>query len=177
MIKNTFSTMKKTNKFLLITIAFLCSFVANAQSNWNWGDQVDVAKEKNVLYTDALKTKDFKAALEPITWLLENTPDLNPSIYINGVKVYQGLAKAETDPALKDEYIQKGIALHDKRIEIYPDDQASVTDRKALFAYGFYSKTQDKYEFLYNLYKEAFELNGDKMNSGNLILHECYLQT
>lgn len=158
------------NTLIITTLTLLTSF-AYGQANWNWGDQVDVAKEKNVLYTDALNAKNYAAAVDPLNWLIENTPDLNKSIYINGVKIYEGLAKAETDPVKKDEYIQTGIELHDKRIAVYPDDKADIIDRKAIFAYKFYSKDKEKYEFLYNLYKESFELNRDKMNSGNLVAY------
>jgi len=155
----------------LFTIVFLLAGNAAASQDWNWGENVDKAKENNVLYTDALKIKDYEGALEPLQWLLENTPDLNPSIYINGIKIYEGLAKSASDPTVKEDYIQKGIDLHDKRIEFFPKSKANVTDRKAIFAYKFYSKSKDRYEYLYNLYKESFELNGKKMNSGNLVAY------
>lgn len=158
--------MKPTLSILLITII---TFYAQAQG-WNWGEQVDLAKEKNVLYTDALKAKKYPEALEPLNWLLTNTPDLNPSIYINGVKIYQALAKSETNPAKKEEYIQKGLELHDTRVK-YFKKEGSVADRKSTFAYKFYSKDKTKYPYLYELYNKAFELNGDKMNSGNLVAY------
>jgi len=163
--------MKTITKML--GAAFLLSIAvgANAQNGWNWGEQVDIAKEKNVLYTDALKAKNYQAAVAPLNWLLTNTPDLNPSIYINGIKIYEGLAEQATDPAKKEEYIQKGLALHDKRIEVYPEDKAEILDRKALFAYGFYGKVQEKYPYLFDLYTKAFEANGADMNSGNLVAY------
>ncbi|GAB4233886.1 MAG: hypothetical protein Tsb0034_07330 [Ekhidna sp.] len=151
--------------FMFITIS------SSAQNGWNWGEQVDIAKEKNVLYTDAKKAKNYQAALAPLNWLLENTPDLNPSIYINGVDIYENLAKKETDPVKKEEYIQKGLALFDKRAEVYPEDKSEIIDRKATYAYQFYGKNRDKYPYLYELYTQAFELNGAEMNSGNLVAY------
>jgi tetratricopeptide (TPR) repeat protein len=162
--------MKKI-RIILSLLMLLTITLGYSQNGWNWGDQPDVAKEKNVLYSDAMKAKNYTEAIPPLSWLLENTPDLNASIYINGVKIYEELAKKEADPAKKDEYIQKGIELFDKRIEIYPEDKADITDRKAIFAYKFYSKDKEKYEFLYNLYKDAFDLNGKQMNSGNLVAY------
>lgn len=162
--------MKTKITILGVIFLFTISMSLSAQQ-WNWGDQVDVAKEKNVLYTDAKKAKNYKAALEPLNWLLENTPDLNPSIYINGVDIYEELAKAETDPALKEEYIQTGLALFDKRAEIYPDDRNDIVDRKATYGYTFYGKNKEKYPFLYELYSKAFDLNGAEMNSGNLVAY------
>lgn len=164
--------MKKVVKivsgsFLMLALVF----TSNAQSGgWNWGDQVDVAKEKNVIYNDAYKAKNYAGALEPLGWLLENTPDLNPAIYINGIKIYEALAKAEKDPVSKEAHIQTALDLHDKRIE-YFGKKEMVTDRKIFFAYAFYNKDKTKYEYLYNEFSKAFELLGSKMNRGNLVAY------
>ncbi|WP_370090333.1 hypothetical protein [Ekhidna sp.] len=163
--------MKTINKILAVAFFLSITVGANAQNGWNWGEQVDVAKEKNVLYTDAFKAKNYKAALPPLNWLLTNTPDLNPSIYINGAKIYEELAEKEKDAAKKEEYIQKGLDLHDKRMEVYPEDKADIIDRKATYGYKFYGKDQDKYPYLYELYTQAFEANGADMNSGNLVAY------
>lgn len=163
--------MKTINRILGAAFFLSIALGVNAQNGWNWGEQVDVAKEKNVLYTDALKAKNYKAALPPLNWLLTNTPDLNPSIYINGAKIYEELAEKEKDAVKKEEFIQKGLDLHDKRMEIYPDDKADIIDRKATYGYKFYSKDQDKYPYLYELYTKAFEANGADMNSGNLVAY------
>jgi len=159
-------------KTKLFGVLFLSVLALNltAQNGWNWGEQVDLAKEKNVIYTDAYKLKNYEEAKEPLDWLLENTPDLNSSIYINGVKIYEGLAKKETDPALKEEYIAKGLDLHDKRVQ-YFGKEGSVAVRKAYFAYGFYNKTKEKYPLLYELFSKAFELQGSKMNHSALVAY------
>ncbi|MEQ8626634.1 hypothetical protein [Ekhidna sp.] len=163
--------MKTITKILGAALLLTFAISASAQNGWNWGEQVDVAKEKNVLYTDALKAKNYQAAVAPLNWLLTNTPDLNPSIYINGIKVYEGLAEKATDPAKKEQYIQKALELHDKRMEVYPEDEADIIDRKATFAYKFYGKNKAKYPYLYDLYSQAFEANGADMNSGNLVAY------
>lgn len=159
------------NKILGAALLLTFAFNASAQNGWNWGEQVDVAKEKNVLYTDAYKAKNYTAALTPLNWLLENTPDLNPSIYINGINIYEALAEAESDEAKKEEYIQKALNLHDARIKNFPEDEADIIDRKSTFAYQFYGKDKDKYPYLYELYSKAFEKNGAEMNSGNLVAY------
>ncbi len=163
--------MIKANKTLVSVLLILSVFsVVTAQNRWNWGEQIDVAKEKNVIYSDALKAKNYSRAIEPLSWLLTNTPNLNPSIYQNGVKIYKALAKQETDPTKKDEYIQKGLNLYDKRIE-YFGEESKVSERKAFFAYSFYNKNKEKYEYLYTLYSHIFGLNGSKMNRGNLVAY------
>ncbi len=168
---NNLETMWKAKKTLvssILILAVVCT--VSAQNGWNWGEQVDVAKEKNVIYTDALKAKNYAATIEPLNWLLTNTPDLNPSIYINGIKIHQELAKQESDPTKKEELIQKGLELHDTRIKHF-GKEANVTDRKASYAYRFYNKDKSKYEFLYNLFTKSFELNGSKMIAGNLVAY------
>jgi tetratricopeptide (TPR) repeat protein len=168
---NNLETMKKVNKTLVCSILMLTiGFTGSAQSGWNWGEQVDLAKEKNVVYTDAYKAKNYAATIEPLSWLLENTPDLNPSIYINGVKIYEALAKQETDPVKKEEYIQTGLNLFDKRIEVF-GKKGNVLDRKSSYAYRFYNKDKSKYEYLYNLMSENFEVNGSKTGAGNLVAY------
>lgn len=168
---NNFGTMKKVNKTLIGTLIMITFAMSASAQSWNWGDQVDLAKEKNVIYGDALKAKNYTAALEPLNWLLTNTPDLNPSIYINGVKIYDALAKQETDVAKKNEYIQTAIDLHDKRIANFGDKNGGILERQALFAYGYFKSDKAKYPYLYDLFSKAFEKRGDKMMRGNLVAY------
>ena len=161
--------MKTNTRILGVMFLISLSLGVNAQDGWNWGDQVDKAKENNVIYSDALKAKNYEATIEPLNWLLENTPDLNPSIYINGVKIYEALGKKETDPAKKDEYVQFGLGLFDKRAEIYPKDKNEIVERKGIYAYSFYKKTKEQYENTFNILKESFDLNGAEMNRGALV--------
>ncbi|MEO1255071.1 MAG: tetratricopeptide repeat protein [Bacteroidota bacterium] len=151
---------------LFLTLALGVS----AQNGWNWGEDIDKAKEKNVIYTDAYKAKNYAAAVEPLEWLLENTPDLNPSIYQRGVKIYQALAKQETEPVKKEEYIQRGLELHDLRIK-YFGKEGDVSVRKAYFAYVFYNKNKEKYPLLYELFSKAFKLEGENMLHGYLVAY------
>lgn len=162
--------MKIVSKILVVVFLTFSSEIL-AQDGWNWGEQVDLAKEKNVLYTDAYKLKNYEAALPPLNWLFENTPDLNPSIYINGINIYEALAEKESDASKKNEYIAKGLELHDTRIKYFPADEADVRERKAIFAYGYYKKESDKYESVYGYFKQAFDMNGAKMNRGGLVAY------
>ncbi len=162
--------MKTKTRILGLIFFFSLSFSIIAQDGWNWGDQVDIAKENNVLYTDAFKAKNYQGAKEPLDWLLENTPDLHVSIYQNGTKVYESLAKEETDPAAKDALIARGLELFDKRIQ-YFGKEANVSLRKAYFGYTFYNKTKEQYPLIYNLFSRAFELQGAKMNHSALVAY------
>ncbi len=163
--------MKTITKILGTVLLLALTTGVSAQNGWNWGEQVDVAKEKNVIYTDAYKAKNYEATVEPLEWLLTNTPDLNPSIYINGAKIYQELAKKEPDATKKDEYIQRGIELHDLRIKYFPDKEDEILERKGIYTYGFYKKNKDQYENVYNHLKLAFERNKASMNRGALVAY------
>ncbi len=137
---------------------------------WNWGDDPATAKEKNAIYNDMMKNKSYDAAVEPLEWLLTNTPDLNPAIYINGVKIYDALQKQETDAAKKKAYQDRCLELYDQRIENF-GDEAEVLNRKAFQAYKFLKDDKERYGDLYNLFEKTFELNGDQVMVNNLVAY------
>lgn len=153
----------------IVVLAFITSFstLAIAQPGWNWGDSVDKAKEKNALYTDYLRADNYDAALVPLSWLFKNTPDLNSSIYINGAKIYEGLAESSSDKAKTIAYQEKALEMYDKRIQ-YFNDEADVLNRKALTAYKYFKDDQPKYAELFKLFSRSFELNGNNFYSSNL---------
>ncbi len=122
--------------FILILLSVSTTL---SQNTFKWPEDEATAKEKVALYTDALKGKKYLEATEPLQWLLDNAPDLNPSIYINGIKIYEALEKAETDEAKKSEYQQTALQLYDDRIK-YFNDEINVLNRKAFAAYKFYKR-------------------------------------
>ena len=65
--------IKKSSLVVVFLIGF--SIVSFGQNSWNWPEDKDVAEEKNVVYTDALKAKRYADAVEPLAWLLSNAPD------------------------------------------------------------------------------------------------------
>lgn len=164
------NVMTSIKKELLLAAFSLVVFIAHAQPGWNWGEQVDKAKEQNALYTDLYKAGRFSEAAVPLNWLLDNTPDLHVSIYQNGEKIYENLASKETDATKKEEYVQTGLGLFDKRIENF-QKESYVINRKATFAYKFYNKDKAKYPYLFELFSQAFELNKEKMSGGNLVAY------
>lgn len=160
--------MKLLTKHVMC-LAFLVSMstLAVAQPGWNWGDSVDKAKEKNALYTDYLRMENFEAAEKPLSWLLKNTPDLNESIYINGAKIYEGLAESTSDKAKTTQYQERALEMYDLRIK-YFNNEPEVLNRKALTAYKYFKDDQKKYPELYALFNKAFEINKNNFFSSNL---------
>ncbi len=85
-------------RVLLLAIIALQSYYTQAQcTEWKWPEDPglrEIAEEKNVLYSDYVRAKNWKLAKEPHQWLLKNTPNLQKAIYQNGEKIYKGLADA-----------------------------------------------------------------------------------
>ncbi|MCV9388160.1 tetratricopeptide repeat protein [Reichenbachiella ulvae] len=155
-------------KLLLIGLVVGLNAAAIAQPGWNWPEDVDKAKEKNALYVDAVKSEQYATAVEPHKWLLENCPDLNESLYINGIKIYEGLADEEKDAAKQLEYQEMAMKMYDDRIK-YFGDEANVLNRKAFSAYKYYKGNKAKYQEMMDLFKKVFELNGTEVLNNNLV--------
>ena len=150
-------------KLLLLLIFIVSASGVIAQPGWNWPENKAQAEEKNVLYTDYLKQQNCEAAVEHLDWLIENVPNLHVSIYQNGIKIYRCLIDKESDPVKKNELVDKALSLFDGRIENF-GREAYVKNRKVTFAYTFYRSDKSQYEMLFNMFKDAFELNGNKID-------------
>ncbi len=156
----------KTKLSLIGLIVIL--FIGNANAQWNWPDDRATAEEKNALYTDSFKQGNFRAAANHLHWLLVNAPDLNRSIYINGVKIYDGLASEATDDAQKEIFQDSVLLLYDLRIK-YFNQEGNVLNRKVYDAYRYYVGDQNRYQELFTMFKSTFELNGNKVMDINLL--------
>jgi tetratricopeptide (TPR) repeat protein len=162
---NKIITMK--TKLSLIGLIVIL-FISNANAQWNWPDDKAKAEEKNALYTDNFKQGNFRRAANHLYWLLVNAPNLNRSIYINGVKIYDGLANEETDDAQKEIFQDSVLLLYDLRVK-YFNQEGSVLNRKAYDAYRYYVGDKNRYDELFTLFKSTFELNGNKVMDINLL--------
>jgi tetratricopeptide (TPR) repeat protein len=148
-------------KFIILAFAFSFIGWSNlfAQPGWNFPDNEEdslMAAEKNALYTDNVKTGNFKSALPSLQWLLINVPDLNESIYINGAKIFENLVEITSDFEKKRVYEDSALLMYDLRIK-YFNDELNVLNRKIYTAYGFFKDEPSKYEILYEMYSDVFE--------------------
>jgi tetratricopeptide (TPR) repeat protein len=157
-------------KSLLLLLFLVSSTNIIAQPGWNWPENKAEAEEKNVLYTDYLKQQNCEAAVEHVDWLIDNVPNLHVSIYQNGIKIYRCLIDKESDPIRKAELVEKALSLFDGRIENF-GREAYVKNRKVTFAYTFYRSDKSQYEPLFDMFKDAFALNGNKIGNSNLVAY------
>jgi len=156
--------MKQT---LLLVAASMVAFGAQAQcDDWKWPEDKKTAEEKNVLYNDALRADNFEAAKKPHQWLLMNAPDLHSAIYINGEKIYKGLADAAQDAGnddLKDKYVDSLMIIYDMRAK-YCNSEADVQARKAYSSYRYNIRKTSEMPNILNEFDKAYELNGNKLD-------------
>ncbi|NVJ87144.1 MAG: hypothetical protein HWE15_12610 [Algoriphagus sp.] len=153
----------KIKSTLLGLSALLLAGMVQAQDGWNWpadSEQEAKARELNAAYTDYMKSEQFVEATKPLNWLLVNVPELNESIYINGVTVYKGAADAATDDAQKRIYQDSVMLIYDKRDEIF-DNASKWIENKAYFGYGFFKGTKEKLGDVVADFERAIELNGE----------------
>ena len=161
-------------KKVLITLAVLIGVqgLSYAQDGWNWPEDENkraLAMEKNALYTDMLNSENYEMAKKPLLWLLKETPDLNASIYIQGVKIFENLARTGSGQSQKN-LQDSTILLYDLRMK-YFNDVDNVTNRKAFDAYQMWKDRSDRRKDLYDLQKSTVELLGTNILNGNTIYY------
>ncbi|MDN3203853.1 hypothetical protein [Algoriphagus sediminis] len=153
----------KLKTTLFVLAALLVTGLAQAQDGWNWpADSQDEAKarELNAAYTDYMKSEQFAQATGPLNWLLTNVPELNESIYINGVTVYKGAADAEADAEKKRVFQDSVITIYEKRAELY-NNEPNWIENKAYYSYDFYKGNKEKLGDVVANFEKAIELNGE----------------
>lgn len=162
----------------MLSLLLAVSYVTKAQGNWNWPEDKSTAQEKVVLYTDAKKQKNYEAAEPPLQWLLENAPDLNPSIYINGADIYEELAVKASDDSQKKEYVDQALAMFDKRLEYFGEgNEADILNRKARTAMKILYKDKSQYDKLQEIYTSAMEAGNENLAYYNLVPYMTIAKT
>ncbi|WP_425390591.1 hypothetical protein [Ekhidna sp.] len=157
-------------KSIFLALMVLLASFSYAQNGWSWPDDPDMktqAMEKQAYYKLLIAQSKFKEAMDPLNWLYENNPELNPSIYIQGVDCIEDMLKKTTDKARKERLQDSLLWMYDMRIK-YFDNDAATMDRKAYEAFKLYYKTPSKYPMLADLYAKAYEMNGPDISTFNL---------
>lgn len=122
--------------------------------------QTQQEKTNYVLLDGYCKSREYKKAIEPLDWLLKNSPKFHKNVYIKGYKLYHKLAEQASDPQLKKAYQDKALKIYDLRV-MHFGEAPKVLNMKGYYAYYYWSQRADKEDELYHLYQKIIELNGD----------------
>lgn len=157
---------------LLLVFSVGCLCAQNGEDDgeggaWEWGSDPQRAKETYTIFSDDVRSKNFKGSLEPLNWLLQNTPNLNKSLYQKAVRVYNGLLVDEKDETLKKNYQDKALEMFDLRVK-YFGEEADVLNLKGNYAASYWGQRPDKITALYDLYAKIIELNAEKTFARNI---------
>ena len=162
----------KVKSVIFICFLFSISLInqIQAQDGWKWPEDKQKATTENALYTDALRADNYRVAANHLSWLLKNAPDLNPSIYINGAKIYAGLEEKAKDKKQKEVFADSALLMYDLRIK-YFDHEDDVLNRKAYEAYKYHRDNPAKYPELLEMFDKTFKLNGNDVLGVNTIAY------
>lgn len=122
-------------KKLSIVAATLCTAVAafaqkGVEDNSTYGHGEDSLRciQNLVVYSDAVKLKDFKGAYEPWLVVFNECPlAKKTNLYIDGVKIVKALLAKEKDPAKREEYFQTLLKIYDQRSKYYGSNKKYPT--------------------------------------------------
>ena len=145
-------------------------FCANAQ-NWGCSDQERESILEDVsVYQSSMKyfkeSKDVRYLEEAYPhWkvVVQKCPKQSKNLYINGDKIIKGLLAQTTDAAKQKELIDDLMAMHDKRIEAYPNEKASTLAKKAKDIDVL--KKEEGLKESFETYTEAVKLGGEDLDA------------
>uniref|UniRef100_UPI004048849A hypothetical protein n=1 Tax=Roseivirga sp. TaxID=1964215 RepID=UPI004048849A len=120
------------------------------------------AQTKWTLFSDSEKSGQYEAAKPHFEYLLANYPDVGESLYIKGIQIWdETFDNAKTD-AEKLKAADKVMSLYEKRFAVYPESKKDNIARQANSAFKFYYKEADKTKYLLDLFKLAYDLEGNE---------------
>lgn len=159
-----------------LSIFLICSPKAFSQyEGYEWGDSIVVAKGKyNVLKVE-LQAENYDLAGQALSWLLENTPKLNVSLYQRASLVYEAKERLAKTDQRRQQLQDSALWVYDKRIE-YFGDEANVLNFKGKVAWKYLKERPNTSEQLFALYNRIYQLNGDEVlpiNTTALMFISC----
>lgn len=167
--------MNMRSSVLLLALSFGAFAGFGQCRDWIWPDDKAKAEEKVALYDDAKTQKNFKAAVAPLQWMLNNAPKWNTKLYIDATDIYNNLASAEKDPARKQVLVDSLMMLYDMRITNC-GDEVNVLNRKALYAAVYNSQNKAKTAEVLALFDKVYEISGNAVLDNNLLTYMQVIQ-
>ena len=172
--------MKMTTMLLalsLSTAAFAQKGVEDGSRFGHGQDSLNCLKNISI-YTEYVKTNNFKDAYEPWKAVFTEAPLAQMTTYVNGAKILRGLIATEKDGAKQKQYFEELLKVHDQRIQ-YLDGLNNLVRNKVTKGDILAAKAHDFYSFMalnpdvnavYAIFKEAVDL--EKQNLPYYIMQE-----
>ncbi|MEI9918752.1 MAG: hypothetical protein WDO14_08110 [Bacteroidota bacterium] len=152
------------------------SQTTGCEDNWP-SDKIKAGQQLSV-YTEAIKQKNYRAAVPGIQWFLKNAPNWNTKLYVDGEEVYDKLAAAEKDPARKQTLVDSLMWLYDQQVK-QCGDEITVLNRKANQAAIYNAQKSDKTAEVLALFDKVIDISGNNVSDDILdsyfrIVHANY---
>lgn len=120
--------MKKLLLFGFIAVLMLSATGAQqVVSPFGTGEDSIRCLQNISLMQTSVQAGNFSGALGPWRAAFENCPASSINIYILGAQIFAHFLEQETDPARRQEYIDKIMMLYDRRMELFPDREPRAT--------------------------------------------------
>ena len=149
---------------LLLTLITL-AFGYSAMAQFTWPEDPEKRKDaqlKWTLFSDSENAGNYDAAKTHLDYLLANYPTMSESTYIKGVKIWDETydnSKSDEEKAKAADMVMK---MYDMRFENFPASKKENISRQAISAYKFYIRDADKTQYLLDLFKTTYELEGNE---------------
>ncbi|MGB0176020.1 MAG: hypothetical protein ACPF9D_02565 [Owenweeksia sp.] len=144
-------------KLVWILIAVI-GVSATTQAQSKWGEDSIKCRENLYIYYELAKGKNYTDAYDGWKYVFDNCPASSKNNVIYGPYIVEAKIKASNDEAKKAEFKQLLMDVYDKRVELYPEDEAYVLERKGLDMLQHYPDSTFK---AYKTFKRALELSNE----------------
>ncbi len=154
-------------KLALIITGLVISLASFAQGKYGATPEDSVKCIESLIYKDYLKA-DPKLAHSLWRVAYKTCPQSQKTLYINGVKIYEGLAKKagkEKNNELKELYLDTMFSIYDQRIEMFGQKCFVLGYKGQSMLVHRTSKKQETFDIL----NESVEGCGNKSQSGTLV--------
>jgi len=152
-------------KFLLSILSFLLlnNLSIQGQNTWNWlKSDPEKSKVFHVYFVDNWERKNYHESAKYLEWLLDSVPDLNKSLYIRGLEVYEALEKTAADSITQ-------IYFQDQIFKLLDQRQKYFNDSAIVYRYvgSYTTKTVEEIKLKYKVkfkrasYWERYQYYGD----------------
>ncbi|MEQ9262051.1 MAG: hypothetical protein RLP14_02710 [Owenweeksia sp.] len=144
-------------KLVWILIAVI-GVSATTQAQSKWGEDSIKCRENLYIYYELAKGKNYVDAYDGWKYVFDNCPSSSKNNVIFGPYIVEAKIKATADEAQKAQFKQMLMDVYDKRVELYPDDEAYVLERKGLDMLQHYPDSTLK---TYKIFKRALDLSNE----------------